>query len=120
MFKSHISSHMMPTKLSSFMPQHNQAIIIFSPNGENQLTCLTLNILPTQLSVQVSEKTIKKYEELANDPVIREIWTTAFGKELSGLAQDDNKMGAAGTNIIFFLDYEGIKLIPAYRTITYA
>ena len=49
-----------------------------------------------------------------------EIWTTAFGKELGGLAQGDNKMGAAGTNTIFFLEHEGIKLILADRTITCA
>ena len=58
-------------------------------------------------------KTINKYKELAKDPVMHEIWTTAFGKELGGLAQGDNKMGAAGTNTIFFLNHEGIKLIPA-------
>ena len=34
-------------------------------------------------------------------------------KELDGLAKDDNKMGAAGTNTIFVLDHEGIELIPA-------
>ena len=81
-------------------------MIIFSPNGENQLTCPTLNILPTQLSIQVPEKTIDKYEELANDPLMHEIWTISFGKELGGLTQGDNKTGAAGTNTIFFLDHE--------------
>ncbi len=51
---------------------------------------------------------------------MHEIWTTAFRKELSGLTQGDNKMGAAGTNTMFFLNHEGIKLIPADQTITYA
>ena len=67
-----------------------------------------------------SGKTISKYEELANDPFLRDTWTTAFGKELGALAQGDNKTGAAGTNTIFFLDHKDILNIPSDRTITYA
>ena len=35
-------------------------------------------------------------------------WTTAFGKELGGLAQGDNKTGAKGTNTVFFMDHNEI------------
>ena len=66
-----------------------------------------------------TRKTIDKYEELAKDLVMYEIWTTAFGKEFGGLAQGDNKTGAVGTMTIFFLNHERIKLIPADWTITY-
>jgi hypothetical protein len=67
-----------------------------------------------------SGKTISKYEDLANDPLLQETWKTAFGKELGALAQGDNKTGAAGTNTIFFLNHKDILKIPANRTITYA
>ena len=41
---------------------------------------------------------ITKYAELANNPKMAEVWSTAFGKEFGGLAQGDEKMGAKGTN----------------------
>ncbi|KAL7503953.1 hypothetical protein ACHAXN_001668, partial [Cyclotella atomus] len=46
----------------------------------------------------ITGETIDKYERLANNPATRDVWTTAFGKELGGLAQGDNKTGAAGTD----------------------
>eukprot|EP00804_Cyclotella_cryptica_P007932 CCRYP_019848-RA/>CCRYP_019848-RA protein AED:0.05 eAED:-0.05 QI:0/-1/0/1/-1/1/1/0/1335 len=67
-----------------------------------------------------SGKTISKYEELANDPLLRDTWTTAFGKELGALAQGNNKTCAAGTNTLFFLNHRDIQNIPSDRTITYA
>jgi hypothetical protein len=68
----------------------------------------------------VTGETIDKYEKLMNDPATRDIWTTAFGKEIGGLAQGDNKTGAAGTNTIFFMNHDEIKNIPKDRTVTYA
>lgn len=68
----------------------------------------------------VTGETIDKYDKLARDPLLQETWTTAFGKELGGLAQGDNKTGAAGTNTIFFMNHEEIKMIPQDRTVTYA
>lgn len=67
----------------------------------------------------VTGVTIDKYETLARDPVMQEVWTTAFGKELGGLAQGDDKTGAAGTNTVFFMDHSEIKQIPSDRTVTY-
>ena len=64
--------------------------------------------------------TITKYRTLATDPATRDIWTTAFGKELGSLAQGDNKTGTKGTNTIVFLDHQGVRNIPKDRTITYA
>ena len=65
-------------------------------------------------------KAITKYEELINDPIFRETWITAFGKEIGAVAQGDNKTGAAGTNTIFFMTQQDIQKIPSNRTVTYA
>ena len=64
--------------------------------------------------------TITKYRTLANDPATRDIWTTAFGKELGSLAQGDHKTGTKGTHTIVFLDHQGVRNIPKDRTTTYA
>jgi hypothetical protein len=63
---------------------------------------------------------ITSYEKLAKDPLMKEVWTTAFGKELGSLAQGDNKTGAAGTNTVFFMSHDEIANIPKDRTVTYA
>ena len=39
----------------------------------------------------VSGETISKYQTLARDPVTKETWTTAWGKEWGNLAQGDEK-----------------------------
>ena len=65
-------------------------------------------------------KMITKYAELANDPEMREIWTTAFGKEWGGLTQGDKKTGSKGTNSLHAMSHAEIKLMPADRTVTYA
>eukprot|EP00804_Cyclotella_cryptica_P011478 CCRYP_016405-RA/>CCRYP_016405-RA protein AED:0.32 eAED:0.32 QI:0/0/0/1/0/0/3/0/516 len=65
-------------------------------------------------------KSISKYDELVYDPLLRETWTTAFGKEIGALAQGNNKTGAAGTNTILFMSHNDIQNIPSDRTITYA
>ena len=64
--------------------------------------------------------TITKYRTLARDPATRDIWTTAFGKELGMLAQGDNKTGEKGTNSLFFMSLDKISDIPSDRTVTYA
>ena len=64
-------------------------------------------------------KMITKYAELVKDPELKEIWMTGFGKEWGGLAQDDNKTGAKGTNSLFVMSHEEIRNIPSDRTITY-
>jgi hypothetical protein len=54
----------------------------------------------------VTKETITKYEKLANDPVMKDVWTKAMCKELGRLAQGygDKK----GTNTIFFMSIEEI------------
>ena len=65
-------------------------------------------------------ETISNYKKLANDPVMREVWTKSLGKEFGSLAQGDDLTKTPGTNTLFVLDHEQIKNIPKDRTITYA
>jgi hypothetical protein len=51
---------------------------------------------------------ITKYQKLQRDPVLKETWTTAFGKEFGSLAQGDNKTKAIGTDSLFVLDHDSI------------
>jgi hypothetical protein len=37
---------------------------------------------------------------------MREVWTTAFGKEFGNLAQGDDKTGEKGVNSIFVMSHE--------------
>ena len=64
-------------------------------------------------------KMITKYDELARDAEMREVWTTAIGKEWGSLAQGNNKTGSVGTNSLFVMTHEQIRQIPKDRTITY-
>ena len=64
-------------------------------------------------------ETITKYKALIKDPLLREIWMTAFGKEFGNLAQGDAKTGTKGTNAVFVMSHEEIKNIPKDRTVTY-
>jgi len=66
----------------------------------------------------VTKETITKYEKLANDPVMKDVWTKAMCKELGRLAQGYGDK--EGTNTIFFMSIEEIKQIPKDRTVTYA
>ena len=57
---------------------------------------------------------------MAKDKETKEIWTTAFGKELGSLAQGDAKTTTPGTDTIFFLNHNQIAAISKDRLITYA
>ena len=57
---------------------------------------------------------------MAKDEETKEIWTTAFGKELGILAQGDAKTSTPGTDTVFFLNHDQIAAIPKDRVITYA
>jgi hypothetical protein len=65
-------------------------------------------------------ETITSYKKLMHDPATMEIWQTAFGKDFGGMVQGDNKTGQKGTNSIFVMTYDEIRLIPADQTVTYA
>eukprot|EP00804_Cyclotella_cryptica_P026973 CCRYP_019724-RA/>CCRYP_019724-RA protein AED:0.30 eAED:0.43 QI:0/0/0/1/0/0/5/0/439 len=46
-------------------------------------------------------ETITSYKNLIACPLLREVWTTTFGKEFGNLAQSDNKTGERGTNTMW-------------------
>jgi hypothetical protein len=68
----------------------------------------------------ITGATITKYQKLVKDPILREIWTKAFGKEFGNLAQGDKHTETKGTDSIFVLSPAAIKNIPADRIVTYA
>ena len=48
-----------------------------------------------------------------NDPETAEVWQTAFGKDFSGMAQGDNKMGQKGMNSVFVMTHNKIDIAKA-------
>jgi hypothetical protein len=58
-------------------------------------------------------ETITSYKKLIACPLLREVWSTAFGKEFGNLAQGDNK------NMKFFMTHTEIQNIPREQTITF-
>ena len=66
----------------------------------------------------VTKETITKYKKLANDPLMKGVWTKAMCKEFGRLAQGYGDK--EGTNTIFFMTIDEIKQIPKDRTVTYA
>ncbi len=48
-----------------------------------------------------------------NDPATAEVWQTTFKKVISGMAQEDNKMGQKGTTAMFLMTHK--KIAHAYR-----
>ena len=68
----------------------------------------------------VTGETITQYRKLVRDPITKEVWSTALGKEWGRMAQGDNKTGEKGTNSIFVMTHEEILNIPKDRVVTYA
>jgi hypothetical protein len=66
----------------------------------------------------VTKETITKYDNLAKDPVTKDVWTEAFCKELGRL--DQGWKETEGTQTLFFMTHDEIKRIPKDRTVTYA
>eukprot|EP00804_Cyclotella_cryptica_P015897 CCRYP_006383-RA/>CCRYP_006383-RA protein AED:0.07 eAED:-0.04 QI:0/0/0/1/0/0/2/0/1375 len=104
---------------------HNQLWVpntfISSSPPPTSKSCYNVNIDHFCNGVQhpVTGETITKYKQLINIPQMREIWTTAFGKEFGNLAQGDNKTGEKGTDSIFVMSHDDIANIPKGRTVTY-
>jgi hypothetical protein len=68
----------------------------------------------------ITGETISTYQKLAKDPVTKEVWTTAFGKEFGNLAQGNKKTGTKGPDSLFILERHKIPSIPKDRTVIYA
>ena len=56
--------------------------------------------------------TISSNKQLMHNPDTAEIWQTAFRKDFGGMAQGDKITGQKGTNSIFVMTHDKIKLIP--------
>jgi hypothetical protein len=56
---------------------------------------------------------------LQHDPDLKNLWVPAMSKELHRLVQGKTGL-TTGTNTIFFLSHNAIRLIPTDRTVTYA
>jgi hypothetical protein len=68
----------------------------------------------------VTGETISSYKKLMHDPATAEIWQTAFGKDLQGMAQGNNKTGQKGINTMFVMIHEEIQhVFQAGKKITY-
>eukprot|EP00956_Cyclotella_meneghiniana_P018825 scaffold31709_cov41-Cyclotella_meneghiniana.AAC.15 len=74
------------------------------------------NLMANGVVHPVTKETITKYEKLANDPLLSNVWCKAMCKELGRLAQGYN--GTNGTNTGFFMTKDEIKQIPKDRTVT--
>ena len=72
------TAHFLPTKLALF-----ESANLAMPNQEHFAGAGVIH--PT------TGENITKYRMLEKDPETRDIWTTAFGKELGGLDQGDRK-----------------------------
>ncbi len=94
---------------------------------KNQPPCILYPTLPTDIEHfaagvvhPIMKEVITDYRKLMNDSATRKIWTTAFGKELGGLAQGDNKTKEPGSDTLVFLTHDEIANIPTDCTVTYA
>ena len=63
---------------------------------------------------------MRRNGQLQRDPIIRDIWATALGKEFENMAQEDDKTNTPGTDSIFVLTHKQIWNIPKDRVVTYA
>jgi hypothetical protein len=68
----------------------------------------------------VTGATITRYQKLVKDPLLRDTWIKAFGKEFGNLAQGNKHTDTQGTNSIFILSHDKIKHIPSDRVVTEA
>ena len=63
---------------------------------------------------------ITSYKKLANDPEMKVIWQTRFGKDWESLAQGDKRTGTKGTDTFIVLTPEQVAHIPSDQVVTYA
>ena len=80
------------TSPEHFLPQSMRR------NADKINTSIEMEHLCAPVVHPVSRETISEYQTLAKDPVTKEIWTTAWGKEWGNLAQNDEKQTQQGQN----------------------
>ncbi len=62
-------------------------------------------------------ETITSHKKFVKNLITREIWTEAMAMKLGNTAQGHKVTNTPGTNIVFILDHESIKNMPADRKI---
>jgi hypothetical protein len=68
----------------------------------------------------ITGETISSYKKLMNDPATAEMWQTAFGKDIGGMTQGDNKTGQKGMNAMFVMTHDEIyHVLAAGKKFTY-
>ena len=68
----------------------------------------------------VTGESITQYKKLQRDPLLQELWGTAWGKEFGNMAQGDKRTDTPGTDSIFLMSHDEIGHIPENHTVTYA
>ena len=92
-----------PQKICHGQPSHH------SSGGEGQ--DVNIEHMCALVIHPVTGECISSYKKLARDPLLRDTWTTALGKEFGNLAQGDAKTGEEGTNCVFVMTHDEIMKI---------
>jgi hypothetical protein len=82
-------------------------------------SCLDFAQVAKPMVHPTTGETISSYKRLMHDPATAEVWQMVFCKDFGDMAQGDNKTGQKGTNSIFVMTHDEIKLIPKTQTVTY-
>eukprot|EP00804_Cyclotella_cryptica_P017050 CCRYP_003285-RA/>CCRYP_003285-RA protein AED:0.19 eAED:0.21 QI:0/0/0/1/1/1/2/0/900 len=98
---------------------HPLAFLALSPSNLASRADADIDHMCAGVVHPTTGKTITSYKKLITCPLLREVWTTAFGKEFGNLAQGDRKTGEKGTNTMFVMTHTQVRDIPRDRTITY-
>ena len=98
---------------------HPRAFLSSSPSNLAVRTDADIDHMCAGVVHPTTGETINSYKKLIACPLLRDVWTTAFGKEFGNLAQGDRKTGEKGTNTMFVMTHSQVRDIPRYRTITY-
>jgi hypothetical protein len=95
------------------------AIQAYAPHTTTHAIPWTCEHFCALVTHPVTGETITKYNKLIADPITRQVWSRAFGKEFGNLVQGDNVTNTPGTDSIFVMTHEQIRRIPHDRMVTY-
>ena len=68
-----------------------QAFVTAIPTTRNENLYVNIENFCAPVIHPITGETITKYQKLFKDPVTRDIWSAAFGKEFFNMAQGDDK-----------------------------
>jgi hypothetical protein len=82
-------------------------------------SCLDFAQVAMPMVHPTTGESISSYKRLMHDPATSEVWQMGFSKDFGGLVQGNGKTGLKGTNSIFVMTHNEIKLVPKLQTVTY-